>query len=184
MELNGEEKTIRALFREMKLEDERATPTFAGEWKRRPSRPGIPLSFSRAVFAVALVCLILVSTLLLRRHFFGTEPPRHELSKQLELDGRPDQEQVSRQNGVSPVNKEVREPKNRAVRRRRLNGASRNARLASSLRRRSGEASFVSDWQSPTRAFLRSPGDELLKSLPQLNQSSLELGSFLNTRLN
>ncbi len=26
MELNGEEKIIRALFREMKLEDERATP--------------------------------------------------------------------------------------------------------------------------------------------------------------
>lgn len=63
MELNGEEKTIRVLFREMKLEDERAAPTFAREWKRRPSRPEYPPSFGRIVFAVALVCLILVSTL-------------------------------------------------------------------------------------------------------------------------
>ncbi len=184
MELNGEEKTIRALFREMKLEDERATPTFAREWKRRPSRPGAPLSFGRVVFAVALVCLILISTLVLRRHFFGTQPLRHEFTKQLEIDGRPDQEQVSSRDGVSQVNKEARKLKNRAARRRRLDGATRNARLASSLRLRRGKASFVSDWQSPTRAFLRSPSDELLRSLPQLNQSSLELGSFLNSRLN
>ncbi len=184
MELNGEEKTIRALFREMKLEDERATPTFAREWKRWPSRPEAPLSFGRPVFAVALVCLILVSTLLLRLHFFGTEPLKHEFTKQLELDERPDPEQVSRRDGVSPVNKEARKLKNRAATRRRLDGPSRNARLSSSLRRRRGEASLVSDWQSPTRAFLRSPGDELLRSLPQLNQSSLELGSFLNSRVN
>lgn len=180
MELNGEEKAIRALFREMKLEDERATPTFAGEWKRRPSRPRAPLSFGRVVFAIA-VCLILVSTLLLRRQFFGPPPLRHEFTKQLKMDGRPDQEQISRRDRVSQVNKEARKLKNRAERRRRLN---RNARLASSLRWRRGEASFVSDWQSPTGAFLRSPGDELLRSLPQLNQSSLELASFLNSRLN
>ncbi len=184
MELNGEEKTIRALFREMKLEDERATPTFAREWKRRPSRPAAPLSFAPVVFAAALVCLILVSTLLLRRHFFGIQPLRHEFTKRLELDGRPEQEQVLRRDGASQLNKEVRRLKNRAARRRRLDWASRNARLASSLRRRRGEAFFVSDWQSPTGAFLRSPGDELLRSLPQLNQSSLELGSFLNSRLN
>lgn len=184
MELNGEEKTIRALFREMKLEDERATPAFAREWKRRPSRPGAPLSLGRVLFAVALVCLILGSTLLLRRHFFGTPPLRHEFTKQLEMDGRPDQEQVARRDEVSQVNKEARKLKSRAARRRRLDGASRNARLASSLRWRRGEASFVSDWQSPTGAFLRSPGDELLRSLPQLNQSSLDLGSFLNSRLN
>jgi hypothetical protein len=184
MELNGEEKTIRALFREMRLEDERATPTFAREWKRRPSRPRGPLSLGRVVFAAALVCLILVSTLLLRRHFFGTQPLRQEFTKQVEMDGRPDQKQVSRRDGVSQVNGEARKPKNQAPRRRRLDGASRNARLASSLRGGKSEASFVSDWQSPTRAFLRSPGDDLLKSLPQLNQSSLELGSFLNSRLN
>ncbi|MGH9969254.1 MAG: hypothetical protein ACREBG_15840 [Pyrinomonadaceae bacterium] len=168
----------------MKLEDERVTRPFAREWKRRPSRPGGSLSFGRVVFAVAMVCLILVSTLLLRRHFFGTQPLGHEFTKQFEMDGKPDQEKFSRRDGVSQVNSEARKSKNRAARRPRLDGASRNARLASSLRRRKGEASFVSDWQSPTRAFLRSPGDELLRSVPQLNQSSLELGSFLNSGLN
>lgn len=184
MELNGEEKTIRALFREMKLEDERATPTFAREWKRRPARSVTPFSFGRVVFAVALACLILVSTLLLRRQFFGTEPLPHQFTKQLASDGRPDPVQVSRREGVSPVNKEATKLENPALRRRRLAGASRNARLASSLRRRKGEAAYVSDWQSPTRAFLRFPGEELLRSLPTLNQSSVELGSFLHSRLN
>ncbi len=184
MELNGEEKTIQALFREMKLDDERSTPTFARESKRSPSRCVVPFSFGRVVFAVALVCLILVSTLVLRRHFFGTQPLRHEFTKQLEMDGSPDQEQVSRRDGVSLVNSEASRLKNRDPRRRRLNRASRNGRLASSLRQPKAEASVVSDWQSPTGAFLRSPGDELLKSLPQLNQSTRKLGSFLNSSLN
>jgi hypothetical protein len=186
MELNGEEKTIRALFREMKLEDERATPTFAREWKRRPSRYQAPLSFGRVVFAAALMCFILVSALLLRRQYFGTQRLQPEFAKQLEMNGRPDREQVSKRDGVSEVNSEGIKLKNRAPRRRRLDGANINARLASSLRQRQrkGEAALVSDWQSPTRAFLRSPGDELLKSLPQLNQSTLKLGSFLNSSLN
>ena len=184
MELNGEEKTIRALFREMKLEDERATPTFVRECKRRPSRSGVPFGFGRVVFVAALVCFILVSALLLRRDDIGTQPLQREFAKQPEMDGRRVKEQVSRRDGVNPVNSEASKLENRASRRRRLNGASRNARLASSLLRPRGEVSFVSDWQSPTRAFLRSPGDELLRSLPQLNQSSLKLGSFLNSNLN
>jgi len=184
MDLNGEEKTIRALFHEMKLEDERASPTFAREWKRRPSRSGAPLSFGRVVFAAALVCFFLVSVLLLRRHYFGTQPLQPELAKQLETDRSPVKEQVSRRDGFGQVNSEGGKLTNRAPKRRRLNGASRNAGIASSLRRRQGETSLVSDWQSPTGAFLRSPGDELLKSLPQLNQSTLKLGSFLKSSLN
>ena len=184
MELNGEEKTIRALFREMKLEDERAATTLAREWKRRPSRYRAPLSFGRVVFAAALMCFILVSALLLRRQYFGTQQLQHHVAKHLEMDGRSDKELPSNQDGLSEVNSEGSKLKNQAPRRRRLDGANINARLASSLRKRKGEAALLSDWQSPTRAFLRSPGDELLKSLPQLNQSTLKLGSFLNSSLN
>lgn len=184
MELNGEEKIIRALFREMKLEDERATPTFAREWKPGLARAATPVRSGRVVFAVALVCLILVSTLLLQRQFLGTEPLRPESTKQLASDGRLDLEQVSKLDLVSPVKQEAPKLKNPALRRRRLAGASRNVRSASALRRRKDEAAYVSDWQSPTRAFLRSPGEELLRSFRPLNQSSVELGSFLQSRMN
>ena len=34
MELNGEEERIQALFRELKLADERAAPPFVTEWQR------------------------------------------------------------------------------------------------------------------------------------------------------
>lgn len=184
MELNGEEKTIQALFREMKLEDERVTPTFALETKRRRTRHGVSFSFGRVVFAVALACLILVSALVLRRAYFAPQPPQREFAQQPEMDGRPHKEQVSREDGVGQVNNETRKPMTRAPKRRRMDRARNNGRLASSLHRRKDEISFVFDWQSPTAVFLRSPGDELLKSLPQLNQSTLKLGSFLNTGLN
>lgn len=183
MELNGEEKTIRALFREMRLEDERATPPFAREWKRKASAQGAPHRFGRAVFAVAMVCLILVSTFMLRRNFWK-QPVWHESAKQSEMNRRPGQEQLARREGVGEESKEAGKPKNRVARRPGLNGASRKARLASPVRRRKGEDIFVSNWQSPTRTFLRSPVGELLRSVPQLDQSSLELRSFLNSGLN
>jgi len=41
------------------------------------------------------------------------------------------------------------------------------------------EAKAISNWQSPTTALLKSQNDELLKSLPQLNESANELKSFL-----
>ena len=41
------------------------------------------------------------------------------------------------------------------------------------------EAKAISTWQSPTSALLKSQNDELLKSLPQLNQSADDLKSFL-----
>lgn len=183
MELNGEEKTIRALFREMKLEDERAKLTFAREWKSGPAHSVAPFRLGRGVFAAALVSLILVSTLVLQRQFFGANPPRHELTTPLALDERPAQEEVSTPE-VSPVKNEVvTKLKDRARKRGRLAGASRNQRIAS-LRRRNSEAAYVSDWQSPTRAFLSSPSEELIRSVPSLNQSSVELGSFLHSRLN
>ena len=182
MELNGEEKTIQALFREMKLEDERATPTFAREWKSAPVRPGTPFSFPRVVFAVAVGCIILVSTLLIRRQFFGTEPLRPELPTQLASDGRSRAGQVLIRDETSPLKKEGAKLNNPAVRRRTFAGASKNERIAT--KRSRGYEAYVSDWQSPTRAFLRSPGEELLRSFRPLNQSSLELGSFLHNRLN
>ena len=182
MELNGEEKIIRALFHEMKLEDERSIPTFVRVTNRKPSRPA-PFHFGRVVLAFAVVSVILVLTLLVRQ-FLGTEPLPSEVTKELEMNGTPSQNQMLRSDGVSRVDSESTKTKKRAPKRRWLNASRGDKQLVSSFRRRKSELPFLSDWQSPTRAFLRFPGADLLKSLPQLNQSSMELGSFLNSRVN
>ena len=46
------------------------------------------------------------------------------------------------------------------------------------------QARAISSWQSPTETLLSSPNDDLLKSLPQLNENSTELKSFLPNRAN
>ena len=183
MELDGEEKIIRALFREMKLEDDRATPAFVREWRREPSRPA-RMRFRRVAFAVAVVSAILVSTILLRRHLLVVKPLPNEVTEQYEMNAERDQKQSSRSDASNLVDDEARTANNSTSKRRWSDRSRRHARLTSSLRRRKKEPSFLSDWQSPTNAFLRLPGADLLKSLPQLNQSSRELGSFLNSRVN
>jgi hypothetical protein len=42
----------------------------------------------------------------------------------------------------------------------------------------------LSEWQSPTAKLLRSAGDELLRFLPQINESAEEMKKFLSNDLN
>ena len=183
MELDGEEKIIRALFREMKLEDDRATPAFVREWRREPSRPA-RMRFGRVAFAVAVVSVILVSTMLLLRHLLVVTPLPNEVTEQFEMNSERDHKQSSRSDVRGLVDDEARTAKISSLKRRWSDRSRRHARLTSSLRKRKQEPFFLSEWQSPTNAFLRLPGADLLKPLPQLNQSSRELGSFLNSRAN
>ena len=46
------------------------------------------------------------------------------------------------------------------------------------------EAKQLANWQSPTASLLSSSSDSLFKSLPQLNENSVELKSFLPKREN
>jgi len=55
----------------------------------------------------------------------------------------------------------------------------REALLVAANRRATREAKTIASWQSPTATLLDSQSDELLKSLPQLNQTVDELKSFL-----
>jgi hypothetical protein len=60
----------------------------------------------------------------------------------------------------------------------------RPAEMLAARRAEIRNAAAISSWQSPTTALLRSPGDALLTSLPQLNKSVDELKSFLPSRSN
>jgi len=50
-------------------------------------------------------------------------------------------------------------------------------------RKAARDAKAIESWQSPTATLLDSSSDELLKSLPQLNQTVDELKSFLPVQL-
>src|SRR5260370_9278503 len=43
-------------------------------------------------------------------------------------------------------------------------------------------AAAISNWQSPTDSLMRSPGEQVLTTLPQLNDAATQLKSFLPDR--
>ena len=58
----------------------------------------------------------------------------------------------------------------------------RNAAQLAALRRLTREAKAISDWASPTSTLLSFTGDELVTSLPQLDENASDLKSFLPSR--
>jgi hypothetical protein len=176
MELIGEEKRIRALFSQVRRADEQAAPSFAGLWNRAESktvRTTGALNLSFAVAAALLVC-VLVSLAWWSRH------RQHSQDVAIANVASNASETIQ---VVQPVNN----PEPATVATRRLSDRSRALKLAA--RRQSvlvaagkktlRDAKAIASWQSPTAKLLSSPSDELLKSLPQLNQTAEELKLFL-----
>jgi hypothetical protein len=62
--------------------------------------------------------------------------------------------------------------------------AQKDALMLAANRRAAKEAQAIASWESPTAALLNSPSDNLFKSLPQLNEKSNEMKSFLQGRDN
>jgi hypothetical protein len=178
MELVGEEKRIQALFSELRLNDEQTGPSFAAVWNRAQSqayRPQRAFNLSFVAVTALLVCA-LVSLALWSRQW----QPNHDAF----VNASPVPTAGPAQ--VVVVNKEVNPPapaprgisfsaKSRAVRL----AARRQALLVAANRKAAQEAKALASWQSPTVTLLDSQSDELLKSLPQLNQTVNELKSFL-----
>jgi hypothetical protein len=179
MELVGHEKRIQELFRELKLEDERITPRFVAVWNCVESTSPGPNPVFRVTFAVAAVLLVCA---LFSLAWWSKRWQRPEQSNELVAAGA-----AKMASSPTPTAKNP-EPKQRAsaelrhrvsfnVRTRKL-AARRHAEL---LARKAAirEARAIASWQSPTITLLRSPADEVLTSLPQLNQTVNELKSFL-----
>jgi hypothetical protein len=182
MELLGEEKKIQALFSQSRLDDEQTAPSFAATWSRAQSKTYRPrrafnLSF---VAATALLVCALVSLALWSRQW-----PQHHSTSIASVPVAPTSGQVrvniepSETISPQPVQKNVASsPRSRALKL----GTRREAVLAAANRKATHEAQAIASWQSPTASLLDSPTDELLKSLPQLNQTVDELKSFLPSK--
>jgi hypothetical protein len=179
MEMLGEEKKIQALFSQLRLDDEQTVPSFAATWGRAQSKTyrrqgAFNLSF---VAATALLVCALVSLALWSRQW-----ERSHSASVANVPATPSvgpvrvvaERRIT--NPPQPVQKgTVSSPKSRALKL----AARREALLAAANRQATHEAQAIASWQSPTATLLDSPSDELLKSLPQLNQTVDELKSFL-----
>jgi hypothetical protein len=178
MELVGEEKRIQALFSEVRLADEQTTPSFVGVWNRAQAKTvrtqrGFNLSF---VAATALLVCALVSLAWWSRHWqrnpevIATAPAVPATSP---VKVGIENEEVK---PSSPVGRRVAfSSKSNAVRL----ASRREALLVAANRTATHEAKAIASWKSPTVTLLDSSSGELLKSLPQLNQTVDELKSFL-----
>jgi len=182
MELAGEEKRIHALFSEVRLADEQTTPSFAGVWNRAQSKTmrwhrAFNLSF---VAATALLVCALASLA-----WWANYSPRTREAVVVNIPPITNggviknvaQKDVP-QGGVYKV------PELKPVMQPRLSARSRALRLAVAHQAVLVVANTkaIESWQSPTATLLDSSSDELLKSLPQLNQTVDELKSFLPSR--
>ena len=181
MELLGEEKKIQALFSQLRLDDEPTVPSFAATWSRAQSKTYRPqrafnLSFvaATALLVFALVSLALWSRQGQQNHdVIATAPPKPATSP-VEAGVNPGT--VGVKNSSVPVGRGVAS----STRSHALKlAARREALLVAANRKATHEAQAIASWQSPTATLLDSPSDELLKSLPQLNQTVDELKSFL-----
>jgi len=191
MELVGDEKRIPELFSELRLADEQIVPRFASVWSRAQARTVKParafnLSF---VAATALLVCALVSLALWSKY-----SQRSVQQNAVAVTGTATSVvgpvQVARNSDATPTvstvspiseNKRVRSnfvSRGSISRARRL-AAQRHALMLAANRKAEREAEALSTWQSPTSALLKSQNDELLKSLPQLNENADELKSFL-----
>jgi hypothetical protein len=193
MELNGEDKIIRALFSELKREEERTSPLFAKTWKSAEAEFD-RRSFSRLRFqpsanlrplatAILVVGLVLAATVLLQRYLRLRREPKHDYaSREAAAAPRATPEGASLFGNV-PANRESVKPTDRLVAIRRSVRV-KKSQVASAQRARPVKPKGLSEWQSPTAKLLRSTGDEFLKFVPQINESAEEMKRFLSNDLN
>jgi hypothetical protein len=162
MNLNGDEKRIQQLFRELSLEDGRRAPSFAGVLAAANS--GIAHSryrfrSLRFAMAAAMVC---AAVLIAMAIIVNSSKPRDARDDQAALPAP----QPAATAGILPsnlgTNAPAPEPRKTAVKHSRHRRPSHQTEIAT-------KSLFA--WQSPTASLLRTPDDELLKSLPRLGES-------------
>ncbi len=174
MELVGNEKEIQALFRELKLADERVAPEFISVWNRAQSTGPVPwrvfkisLAMATMLFVIVLSALVLWSRTGQRSAQTNPGVATESTTPDSPLSTRPTQLVAARPPNRVKSNRWGRKlPAGRP--------ADFNARNAV-IR----EAVSISSWQSPTATLMQSPADDVLTSLPQLDRSLTELRTFL-----
>jgi uncharacterized protein (DUF885 family) len=186
METIGDDKKIRALFSETRFVDEQTAPSFTATWSHAQARALKPRRAFNLSFAVATALLVcaLASLALWSKYQTGTTLYTAFATVPAGSIASPPQIKYGSQTGVLDV-QAANHPR---VKARRMLTAQRNALTLAANRKAEQkteqEAKQLASWQSPTASLLSSSSDSLFKSLPQLNENSTELKSFLPNREN
>jgi len=183
MELIGEQKKTQALFSELRLADEQTTPRFAAVWNRaqarssRTWRPARAFNVSFAAATALLICALV--SLALWSKFSPRSPQQSTMVVTGTATPAAGPVQIIKDTAVNPTPSGERRDRAGSISRAKRLAAKRHALLLAINLKAASEAKAISTWQSPTSALLKSQNDELLKSLPQLNEGAEELESFL-----
>lgn len=172
MNLNGAEKRIRELFREMRQEDERVAPPFVKDWEIARSQTG-KLRHHYHIFrfaaAAGLLCAATLTAFILLR-----ENPKHRIQSVAVVPEPLSVSDLAAKQPAHPDSAPVSPIKKSSKPARRTHASGRSARTGFP----------ISTWQSPTASLLSSVSQEILKTVPRLDESLPEMRSAVPNRLN
>jgi hypothetical protein len=175
MNLNGDEKRIRQLFREMSLDDQRRAPEFASVLAAA-ANSGMTHSQNRTrslrfAMAVAMLCAaLLIAMAIIVKPSKPQGAAAHASAPAMQTETQPSV--VPYQPGVQAPGVEPRKTIIKHARHRRTSD-----QMAIAMK-------SLFAWKSPTASLLQTPGDELLRSLPRLGESLQTIKSFSPDQFN
>ena len=176
MNLNGDEKRIRQLFREMSRDDQRRAPQFANVLAA--ARSGMARSQNRPrslrfATAVAMLCAaLLIAMAIIVKPSKPQDPARadHAIAPTAPPEPPPDIALERPGTGAPGV-----EPPRVIIKHVRHHRTTDQLAIA---------MNSLYAWQSPTASLLKTPGDELFRSLPRLGESLQTIKSFSPDQFN
>ena len=173
MNLNGDEKRIQQLFREMNRDDQRRAPQFASVLEAAhsgTSRTQRRTRSLRLAMGVAMLCVVILMAMII---VLRGSKPRAANDQALATPVQPESSPsvVPSQHGIVTHSG----PRPAIIKRARHRRSSDSLAIA---------MKSLSLWQSPTASLLPTPDDELLKSLPRLGESLRMIKPFSPDQFN
>src|SRR5687768_12018250 len=168
--MKREEERIRKLFQQLKEEDERHAPSFAHDWNAALSRQE-KLKHQWSAWRVAVGAALLI---VLGAGGAGWWMYVRQSTKQ------PDPVEIARSDRpVDSFTPLPGSPSSAPVK----NPPSITRRQRASVRRQP-TAIWISQWRSPTQSLLQTPGEQLLKRVPRLDESLVNIKATIPDQKN
>src|SRR5262249_37508166 len=158
--MKREEERIRKLFQQLREEDEPNAPSFAHDWngalsrRERPRRHWAGWRLASGVAPLIFLCAGCLGWWVFLRPSTKQQAPIESV--------RSDRPAPDATPPVSPLPGPVKNPPNVARRRREFVGSRPSVIL-------------ISQWRSPTESLLRTPGEQLFKRVPRLDESLVNI---------
>lgn len=178
MNQNLDEQKIRQLFRDAQQADERAAPSFAATLQAAMTRaerrkPGA-MFWRIAVTAVALAVVSVTAFVIFRQSATTkSDPEAHAgIITPLPYDRSRESVDSERKDSIVPFSPI---PPGLPPKRAGLRPPRRRPRITPSEQ----STTLISEWQSPTDFLLTMPGEQLLKTVPRLHDSTIDFKTIL-----